>query len=567
MIYTGDFETIRRGESMAVWLFDICNVDTLEHVTVTDIGSGLEYLHDGDTIYFHNIKFDGHYIIDYLFRAGYKWVDDSKHVNRKHGKKLMNFLITDMGVWFFGSIINERGEKIRFIDSYKKIPLKVEVMAQSYKLPILKGKIDYTAPRPEGYQPTDEEIEYVRNDTEIVARILKIHFDEGMTELTAPSDAFKQLKKTVVDNYRKLGIKYMREHPDVEAFCRKAYCGGISWVNPWVQEKEVGAGVVYDVNSLYPYVMRRYAYPVYYPKEIKSNTELDGYLWIAEFHVDVTKKLFTLPTLRDNERNKWIETSFCGNVVMTSVDYEMLLENYTGEVTFIRGYRWIHSDDMLFEDFVRYWGTRKQESTGGIRQICKIMLNSSYGKFGLNPIKKRKRAYYNPWKRIVMYSNKDEDGNELVEEKGANNVAIAAFITAYARRELSRGVSQLTGFCYCDTDSVHLATYKDPITKKIVTPSFSGEVDPVLLGAWKKESTFSRAKYLRQKTYIEEQHYGPGGLEVKACGMPDECKRLVTWENFRIGATFPGKLMPKVRPGGIELVESDFTIHSPNIRF
>lgn len=571
MIYVGDFETIRRGESMAVWLFDLCELETLTHFTVTDIPSGLELLHDGDTVYFHNIKFDGSYILDYLFRAGYKWKDSSQQMQKKNGKRLMNFLITDMGIWFFGSIINERGEKIKFIDSYKKIPLSVREIAEAYKLPMSKGEIDYTFPRPEGYQPTPEEISYVQRDTEIVARALKIHFDEGLTELTSPSDAFRQLQRTVVDNYRKLGIMFMRNNPAVEAFCRKAYFGGISWVAPWIQEKEVGAGVVYDVNSLYPYVMSKYPYPVYYPTKMYGFSETEGYLWVAEFEVDVRKKLFALPTLRDGVTNQWVESSYKGRVVITSVDYEMLMENYTGSVEFITGYRWAHSDDLLFTDFVKYWGDRKQHDKGGKRQIDKLMLNSSYGKFGLNPTKRRKRAYYHSFKRIVMYSDygepgpNGEQGPPLVETKGANNVAIAAFITSYARRELNRGINQSEGFCYCDTDSVHLATYKDPITHETVTPSFSGDVDPVRLGAWKKESTFIRAKYLRQKTYIEEQE--PGVFEVKACGMPDTCKQLVNWENFRIGATFPGKLMPKVRPGGIELVESDFTIHSPTIRY
>lgn len=563
----GDFETIRRGDRMAVWLFDICDIYTLEHHTFTNIEDGLNSITEEATIYFHNLKFDGSYIMDYFARSGYMWVDNPRQV-KNAGE--MNFLITSSAVWFCGTVILKSGVKIKFLDSYKKIPLKVEVIAESYKLPILKGSIDYTMPRPEGYIPTDEEIAYVHNDTEIVARALKMHFDQGLREMTAPADAFKQLKKTVCDSYRKLGIMTIRDkaHPELDKYFRMAYNGGVSWVNPDIEGRDVGWGVVYDSNSMYPGVMLNNPYPVYYPTKINKFTELEGYLWIARFKVNVRRHDGALPVLRVG--GTWIENSYCGELTLTSVDYELMNLNYDVECEFIDGYRWAHSDDQLFKEFVTYWGNRKQVDKGGMRQIDKLMMNSSYGKFGLNPERCRKRIEYDGAADIVRYPTmRDENNNFIIEEGKANNVAIAAFVTAYARRELNKAVRQSTGFCYCDTDSVHLATFKDKRTGKIITPSFYGDIHPTRLGAWKKESEFTRARYLRQKTYIEETRYNE--FEVKACGMPPASKAFVRWDNvidnFQIGSTFPGKLKPKMRPGGVELVEETFTIHEPNIRF
>ena len=150
----GDFETIRRGDTMAVWLFDLCDVYTLEHKTFTSIDEGLSSIKEDTILYFHNLKFDGSYILDYLLRSGYQWVAESRFVKLP---KTMNFLITDSGTWFTGKIITETGIKITFQDSFKKIPLAVKVIAQAYKLPILKGEIDYTTPRPEGYIPNETE--------------------------------------------------------------------------------------------------------------------------------------------------------------------------------------------------------------------------------------------------------------------------------------------------------------------------------------------------------------------------------------------------------------------------
>ena len=177
----GDFETIKRGDEMAVWLFDLCDIYTLEHKTFTSIDEGLSSITEDTTLYFHNLKFDGSYILDYLLRSGYRWVDEPRFVKTP---KTMNFLITDSGIWFTGKIMTETGVKIKFRDSFKKIPLAVKVIAQAYKLPILKGEIDYTMPRPEGYIPNETELAYIHNDTEIVARALKIHFDQGLTEMT-----------------------------------------------------------------------------------------------------------------------------------------------------------------------------------------------------------------------------------------------------------------------------------------------------------------------------------------------------------------------------------------------
>ena len=48
--------------------------------------------------------------------------------------------------------------------------------------------------------------------------------------------------------------------------------------------------------------------------------------------------------------------------------------------------------------------------------------------------------------------------------------------------------------------------------------------------------------------------------EVKCAGMPENVKSHVTYDNFKTGAVFGGKLMPKTVKGGVVLIEKDFTI-------
>ena len=53
--------------------------------------------------------------------------------------------------------------------------------------------------------------------------------------------------------------------------------------------------------------------------------------------------------------------------------------------------------------------------------------------------------------------------------------------------------------------------------------------------------------------------------EVKCAGMPDNCKSLVTYDNFKYGAEFEGKLMPKRIKGGAALRETTYQIKEGKI--
>ena len=69
MKFTADFETITNPEDCRVWAWAACNIDNIEEKHYgNDIESFLEWCSNkSDTsIYFHNLKFDGQFIISYL---------------------------------------------------------------------------------------------------------------------------------------------------------------------------------------------------------------------------------------------------------------------------------------------------------------------------------------------------------------------------------------------------------------------------------------------------------------------------------------------------------------------
>lgn len=88
------------------------------------------------------------------------------------------------------------------------------------------------------------------------------------------------------------------------------------------------------------------------------------------------------------------------------------------------------------------------------------------------------------------------------------------------------------------------------------------EIDNVELGKWKHESTFSKARFVRQKTYIEMID---DKMEITCSGMPKTCYKHVTWDNFKTGFTCGGKLMYKHVKGGVILEDSEFTIKEEKI--
>lgn len=114
-------------------------------------------------------------------------------------------------------------------------------------------------------------------------------------------------------------------------------------------------------------------------------------------------------------------------------------------------------------------------------------------------------------------------------------------------------------YVYSDTDSIHCISPDFKLPEGL-------DIDDTRLGAWKFETKFNKGKFLRQKCYIEnstEDVYNPEPeyeMKVTVAGMPKECYQYVTFENFKIGASYKGKKLPKQVEGGVILADVDFTI-------
>lgn len=561
-----DFETTTDPEDLRVWAGCAVDIDALKVAHIgTSLDEFMEYLKNKNTVcYFHNLKFDGEFILHWLFTHGYKFSPGVDDQGRKLPMKDKTFtcLITDDGLFYsievcFHRHKSKKYEKVVFYDSLKKLPFKVAVIAKAFELQMAKGEIDYKAHRPLGYELTPEEKDYIITDCRIVAEALKIQFDQGLKRMTNASDALNGYKEIIGKNVFE---KWFPQLPlELDAEIRRAYKGGYVYLNPKHRNARGLYGKQYDVNSLYPWTMYTCLLPYGYPMYFDGAPARDPKYPLFIIHMKCTFELKPghLPTLQLKNNRRYVETEYLTTsrvqigkrwendpveMWLTSVDYQLLLDHYDlDEVTYINGYKFKGAVGM-FKDYIDYWMHIKETTTGALRQLAKLMLNSLYGKFATNP-KARKKFPFLDDDNVVRYTYSDPELRDPVY------TAMGCFITAYAREKTIRSAqANYDRFIYGDTDSLKLAGYEDPVGL---------EIHPTHLGAWKDEGNFTDSAWIRAKTYMVTVE---GKTKVTCAGMPDNVKEQVTYDNFRPGSTFPGKLMPRRYPGGIILEETTFTI-------
>ena len=79
--YVCDFETLSDNEEYTyIWAWASSNIEFPEQVKIGNtMESFIEWCKDKQKLYFHNLSFDGAFIIDWLFRNGFKYAIREKH--------------------------------------------------------------------------------------------------------------------------------------------------------------------------------------------------------------------------------------------------------------------------------------------------------------------------------------------------------------------------------------------------------------------------------------------------------------------------------------------------------
>lgn len=562
--FTADFETATWLENESyVWAWALCDIENPENVEIgNSIDSFIERIkkEKNPYVYFHNLKFDGEFILHYLMTNDYEYVEKNEKRN-----KTFSTLISDMGLFYQIEVYFEVGKKVKkvtFIDSLKIINQTVESMPKTFKIPENKLEIDYNLPREVGHILTNQEKEYVKNDVVIVAKALSYLFNMGLTKMTAGSNALSEYKNIMkLNKFRSL---YKPLNYDIDKDIRRAYRGGFTYCNPIYKGQTTTSGEVLDVNSLYPSVMYNEILPFGEPFFYEGKYIEDKVypLYIQRLTCSFKVKEGKIPTIQI-KHSRFIDNEYITDsgiepvaLTLTSIDLKLFLEQYdVWDLEYECGWKF-KGMRGLFTSYIDKWIEVKNTATidgnKGMRQVAKIMLNSLYGKFATSLDVQSKIPYLED--DIVKYRLGDKD------KKDGVYLPMGAFITAYARDKTIRTSQAIKTYslekygkdlyCYSDTDSIHTLLPIEELQKFC-------EIDDVKLGAWKHESHFTRAKFIRQKTYLEEID---GEIHITCAGLPQRCYDQVTWENFKEGLKVDGKLVFKHVKGGVNLVETEFTI-------
>lgn len=677
-----DFETCYTSEektNVRVWAWGLLDFITGEYSEGSDIDTFMDRILTDKDVYdigFHNLKFDGSFIIPKLFKLGFKYIPNNvfmdKWQNGDDMRGLFTHNITTMGQWFSITIAKEKNANkstpafVHIWDTFKLFPKKLKEIGIQYNTKTKKIEEDsafYDRIRPVGHRLTEEEREYLKADCQVLAGALKQQLDRyGTIYRTQASKAFHFFKQSCTDevgnvNYKKkyegiqqwtvphiqgledyagATVRYLprpvRNKIDksgaklIDSFeyyipdyytwsdIKRAYTGGIAYVNPFYQEQSINAYLtVLDVNSMYPYCLR--TFPIPYGRFTKYEGVPDpkkGGAWIACARVSFKlKKESNLPCIQIKEKygRKWLREStdymkygeedpYNEDVIFfTSVDFETFKETYDFTV-----HRWIYyyhfpnvankdgkafidplyndkqrADNIMTaieRDFPEDFADRDDYIQAKLdRTESKVLMNSAYGKHGTKYFLYSKDSIYEGADVPVKYVPEEKLQRDPQKDPSHYYCPYAAFVTAYARRMLVTAWNAFNGRAvYCDTDSIHFIGTIDDIPKDLpIDNDKSGA-----LGLWKIEKTFVKGRYIRAKTYIEIEENGKA--TITCAGATPEIKKLMTWDTFRVGfnawriAEEKGfdikdhsKLTPKQFPDGVALEYVNFEIKSQKL--
>ena len=344
MIFTADFETTTDPFDCRVWAWGVCEVGNEENfIHGNSLATFMDYISKGenDTFYFHNLKFDSEFIFNYLLRNGFKHIDKKD----KAESKTFKTIISDKGQFYNVKIFfYVKGKKIKsatLYDSLKVLPFSVSQIAKAFGLPMQKLEIDYKAHRPIGHELTFQEIAYLRCDVTIVAKALHVLFTQGLTKMTQAGNALFDYKNVIGEKNFELWFP----EPDYDDDVRQAYKGGFTFLRNEYRSRNIGTGIVMDVNSLYPWAMRYcklpYGEPIYFTGEYEHDDIYD--LYVQMFRCQFKLKKGYIPTIQLKNNLSFIPTQYLESsatyvdgveideavtMCLTSVDLEIFKEHY-----------------------------------------------------------------------------------------------------------------------------------------------------------------------------------------------------------------------------------------------
>lgn len=582
--FSCDFETtVYKGQTHTeVWAAACVELYTEDVKVFHSIDELYDYflsLNCNIVAYFHNLKFDGQFWMDYLLvQLQYKQayiqnseaeLDISWMKDKDMPANTFKYSISDMGQWYTITVKTDSSHTLEIKDSLKLLPFSVERIGKSFGTKHKKLSMEYTGLRYAGCEITDEEMEYIANDVLVVKEALEIMYNEGHNKLTIGSCCLSEFKSLMYtkDDYKLFfpDVYKIDLNPDehkydnVGEWIRRSYKGGWCYLVKGKECKQYTNGTTADVNSLYPSMMSSESgnrYPLGVPTFWKGNYIPDEAIADNKyFFVRVKTRFYIKPNMlpfiqikssllykgtealessdvynKDTGTYVAFYKDKAGNIcdtrvelTLTMTDYYLFLEHYDVKQFEIIDGCWFWSEIGIFDTYIEKYKKIKMESTGAQRELAKLFLNNLYGKMASNTNSSFKFAFIKEDGTIGYYP-------VVAHDKQAGYIPVGSAITSYARNFTIRaaqknfyGVNQ-RGFIYADTDSIHCDLKPEEIV--------GIKVDDKNFCCWKLESCWDIGYFTRQKTYIEHvTHENLKPIDkpyynIKCAGMSKKPKKL-----------------------------------------
>ena len=339
-------------------------------------------------VYFHNLSYDGVFILEHLIRKNYY------------------FSVVKNGSYIYQIKCRRRVDGknwVYFRDSYILLRSGLNELGKIF---LGEGKLEFDYES--DFENRAKLEEYLKRDLYILYNVL-IKFFETIDFINAISLSSLSLTKFRMSLDNEI---YYKINNKLDEFGRQFYFGSRVEVFRFYGENIYG----YDVNSMYPYVMSNFEYPYgkcYFVS--RRNIKRIGFYRVRlKFHYEQyipflfrkfgNGKLYFL-------NNDDVEDNI---YYLNSYELDLLEEEGYYNYEIIDGVEFTHKG-FIFRDYINELYSQrvraKEQGNKILNYVLKLMLNSLYGKFGQT---RKRKTYITEFQYTIMLQKIKSIEDELV---------------------------------------------------------------------------------------------------------------------------------------------------------
>lgn len=467
---------------------------------------------------------------------------------------------------------------IEFRDTLALSNCKLEKLAKNEKLPVSKlvGDLDYNLIRHYKTEMTKEEMQYLYNDTEIVAYYIEKKIKEYGTISEIPMTStgevrylFRKELSTTLPKIHELAVKYTAQTMELQNLLVSTYAGAYTHCNYQAIDQTLYDLSCKDIASSYPYQMVARKFPTIWLKlkrENENSFEMlfdkynpDEYAWVMTVKIWGLQAKHCHNTLSLHKAKEISKEREIDNGRVAQAEYACYDMNEIDFLCFLDFYNFTHIElenvyisrkeylpkelvAIILKLFQQKTSLKGIESEYDNYMRSKNRINGVYGSSVFNFLNS---GIYFDEESNYKYEKDEKSYNDYIKYmKNPNQYlwySIGVWVTSYARRQILTPIKHMSeNAIYCDTDSVKYLCgkrykhYWEVVNNRIKHEFleamkyhefteddyrfFDKDGKEYFMGIFETEEPYKRFKSLGSKRYLVE--YYDGKLSSTVAGAP-----------------------------------------------